>query len=361
MAGSARIGAWLGIVLAVVLAPAGSDGARAPADAMVFGIYPGGAAGTVGPRGKTRPEAPELRRKALLTLRQVDRPFVLHLYDEYRRPADAAALPAWLAAQIAQYTRDGFSIELVLRYRPDHPSGDVAGYVDFVRARVRQLAAIRGVTHLQIANEANVPASPNASDGAYTGVVDALVSGVIAAKAEARVRGRGDLRVGFNWADQVGARERRFFSTLRRRGGQTFSRSVDWVGVDAYPGTWGPKLPRGSLSTAVRKATVRTMRRLRRDLMPRAGVQRARIHFSESGYPTGPGRTAAMQKTVMASVIRTVSAYRQTYGVTDFRWFDLRDADSANPSFESQYGVMRDDYTPKPAYFTYRALLRRSR
>ena len=45
------------------------------------------------------------------------------------------------------------------------------------------------------------------------------------------------------------------------------------------------------------------------------------------------------------------------YGVTDLRWFDLRDADSTGSSFESQYGLMRDDYSPKPAFGVYRGLV----
>ena len=45
--------------------------------------------------------------------------------------------------------------------------------------------------------------------------------------------------------------------------------------------------------------------------------------------------------------------------VTGYRWFDLRDADSSNPSFESQYGLMRDDYAPKPAFDAYRELIAR--
>jgi hypothetical protein len=103
----------------------------------------------------------------------------------------------------------------------------------------------------------------------------------------------------------------------------------------------------------------RTMRRLRFELLPKAHLRAARIHFSESGYPTGPGRTAAMQATVMRSAIGTVTRYRARYGVTDLRWFDLRDANSADPSFESQYGLTRDDYSPKPAFFAFRTLIAR--
>ena len=108
----------------------------AAARPVTFGIYPGGAAGTVGPSGRLVPEDAARRRASLLQLRGAARPFVLHLYDDFTRAADAKALPAWLAQQIAAYTADGFQVELVLRYRPAAPGGDVAGFADFVRARV---------------------------------------------------------------------------------------------------------------------------------------------------------------------------------------------------------------------------------
>jgi len=56
-------------------------------------------------------------------------------------------------------------------------------------------------------------------------------------------------------------------------------------------------------------------------------------------------------------MIRAVDDFRGNYNVTDYRWFDLRDGDSANPSFQQQYGLMRDDYTPKPAFEAYRGLI----
>jgi hypothetical protein len=332
---------------------------RAATTPLVFGVYPGGAAGTVGPAGETRPEVPEARRQALRQLRGGARPFVLHLYDSYTRPSDAAAVPPWLATQIADHTADGFHIELVLAYRPADPSGDVAGFTDFVRARVRQLAPNRRVVNLQVTNEANVAGAPNAADGAYPGARDALVRGVIAAKDEARRRGRGGLRIGFNWAYQRGAAEAAFFSSLRATGGRAFADAVDWVGVDAYPGTWGPALKAGDPAAAVRSATIDAMRTLRRKHLPRAGLSKARLHFSESGYPTGSGRSEAMQRTVLRAAVRAVAAARRSYGVTDYRWFDLRDAHTADPSFESHYGLTRDDYSPKPAFFTYRDLIAR--
>jgi hypothetical protein len=330
----------------------------ADARPLVMGIYPGGGAGTVGPAGALRPEDPALRLAALRTLRGGARPFVLHLYDAYVRPADADAVPAELAAQIAEYTAEGFDVELVLTYRPERPGGDVGGFVRFVRARVRQLGPNPGLSHLQVTNEVNVRNAPGAADGAYRGARRALVRGVIAAHDEAARAGLARRpRVGFNWAYQRGRAETAFFAALGVRGGRRFARAVDWVGLDAYPGTWGPALAPGDPAAAVRAATFAALRTLRRDLLPLARLGRADLHVSESGYPTGPGRSEAMQETVLRAIVRAVADARERYGVTDFRWFDLRDAHSASASFESRYGLMRDDYAPKPAFEAYRQLI----
>ena len=121
----------------------------------------------------------------------------------------------------------------------------MAGFAGFVRARVRQTGA--NVGYLQVTNEANVTGAPDAADGAYRGARAALVRGVIAARDEARRRGLHDLRIGFNWAYQLGRSERAFFASLRRRGGKRFATAVDWVGLNSYPGTWGPALGAGDL------------------------------------------------------------------------------------------------------------------
>jgi hypothetical protein len=325
---------------------------------LAFGIYPGGAAGTVGPsRRRCRPEVASLRRNALQELRVVGRPFVVRLYDSYARAGDGDAVPESLAAQLAQYAADGFELEVALTYRPADPTGDLAGFIEFVRRRVHQLRRIANVRYLQVTNEANVRGAPDAADGAYPGATDALIRGVIAAGDEARRAGHAQMRIGFNWAFQLGCAESRFFSYLRATGGTAFADAIDWVGIDAYPGTWGPELTGGELANAVSSATIAAMRTLRNTLLPLAGLSTAAVHFSESGYPTGADRSEAQQQTVMRAAVETIQRVRDLYGVTDYRWFSLRDADSASPSFEDHYGITHDDYTPKPAYFVYRDLI----
>ena len=326
---------------------------------LVFGIYPGGAAGTVGPSGPVAPENPTLRMAALEQLRPDGKPFVLHLYASYTG-ADGWSAAQQVGQEIAQYGDAGFQTELVACYRPSDggSAADVDGFVEFVRDAVRALGPVPGFVSLQVTNEANQGGSPNTSDGYYAGAKDALIDGVIAAKGEARQAGFGQVKVGFNWAYATDGGERAFWRYLGHHGGRAFVDDLDWVGLDAYPGTWGPALAGRRLAAETTSFLDGALRALRVTYLPLAGIPHTvPLRVSETGYPTGPGRSDAMQVTVMKAAADAVYHARGTYNITGFRWFDLRDADSSSSSFESQYGLMRDDYTPKPAFGAYRSLV----
>jgi hypothetical protein len=326
---------------------------------LVFGIYPGGAAGTVGPSGPVAPENPSLRMAALEQLRPAGRPFVLHLYAGYTG-ADGWSAAQQVGQEIAQYGDAGFQTELVACYRPADGGSpaDVAGFVEFVRDAVRSLGPVPGFVSLQVTNEANQGGSANTSDGYFAGARDALIDGVIAAKDEIRKDGFGRVKVGFNWAYGTDGGEGAFWRYLASHGGRRFVDDLDWVGLDAYPGTWGPALGGRGLVDETTSFVDGALRALRNTYMPLAGIPHAvPLRVSETGYPTGPGRTDAMQVTVMKAAVDAVYRARGIYNITGLRWFDLRDADSSSSSFETQYGLMRDDYSPKPAFNAYRALV----
>ena len=84
---------------------------------LVFGIYPGGGAGTVGPSGPTKPEDPVRRLTALEQLRPPGRPFIARLYASYTGPGGWSA-DQQIGGEIDEYGRAGFQIEVVLCYRP---------------------------------------------------------------------------------------------------------------------------------------------------------------------------------------------------------------------------------------------------
>jgi hypothetical protein len=340
--------------------PAGAPDAASQSP-LRFGIYPGGPVGSVNPKAPPRPEDPAKRLATLHALAGAN-PFVVRLYSAWTGDASADDVGSWLDAEIAGYTTAGLQVELVVRYKPAHadPGASPAAFADYVRSIARRYGSDSNFVSLQVTNEANLPGAPDASDGAFAGAAEALVMGVIAAKNESRQDGYGQLRIGFSWGyDERPEASSSFWATLGRIGGRRFADAVDWVGLDSYPGTWVPQIPLSNLMPGLAAGAVKeSVRSLRDCLMPMAGLGNATaIHIAENGFPTGEGRSEETQARVLAAMVHSVDAIRATYGVTDYRWFDLRDSSSADPSIESQYGITHDDYSPKPAFATYRDLI----
>ena len=95
--------------------------------------------------------------------------------------------------------------------------------------------------------------------------------------------------------------------------------------------------------------------------LPMAGLRAAHAAADRgAGLPDRPRPPdEAAQARALDEFVRTAVAYRGTYGLTDLRWFGLRDNNAPGPNFQSFFGLLRDDYTPKPAFATYRGLIRR--
>jgi hypothetical protein len=324
------------------------------APALTFGVYPGGQAGQVfGPPADPKPDDQGKIDAALKALRGDRRPFVAHLYLSFTTGDGQEELVRRAQDQARHYAAAGVPAELVLAYRPAGRRGDadVRDFVAFTRAIVRRIGP--QLRAIQVMNEVNNGLSPDASDGAYPGARDALPQGILAAADEKRRAGLDALEIGMNWFYRLTPdHETAFWQELGQKGGPELARALDWVGLDAYPGTFFPP------GNRYREAMVNAMSALRECYMPLAGLPATTpIHVSENGYPTGPGRSYEEQAAAADQMIRAVSDFRGNYNVSDYRWFDLRDGDSSNPSFQQQYGLMRDDYTPKPAFATYRGLI----
>jgi hypothetical protein len=327
-----------------------------PGPPLRFGIAPGAVAGQVGLPASAKPENAAATSTALRQLAPRPVAFVLRL-NRFFWSGGEPEIERFLALA-RSYTAQGFEVELQLRYQPPAGhSGDIAGWLTFVREVVRRFAPDPGVVGAQVTNEVNFTASPDSSDGANSGARDALIQGVIAAKQEAHELGYDRFRVGFNWFYRTDpSSEQSFWSYLAQHGGSRFAAAVDWVGLDAYPGTFFPPLdtPGGE-----RDAIANALSSLRCYMASAALGERVPVYIEENGYPTGPGRSYAMQQQVLATMVNAVNDFRGTYNVSDYRWFNLRDADSSSPNFQQQFGLLRDDYSPKPAFAGYRDLVAR--
>ena len=331
--------------------------ARKPAPPLHMGITPAGEAGAIG----SAPLAPIDRRKtlqALARLRPSRAPFVLRLNRFFWSDGQKGVRRFLRMAR--GYTRHGYRVELQLRYHPTpKQEGDIKAWVGFVREVVRRFGPNPRIVGLQVTNEVNFyPIAPDASDSAYDRARDALIRGVEAAHRLARRLGFDQLKVGFNWAYRTDpSRESSFWTYLRDHGGKRFVRAVDWVGLDAYPGTVFPLLE-PPVGEGYRDGMVNAMSQLRECFMPIPGLGRkVPIHVEENGWPTGPGRPEDEQVTAMRQMVGAVSDFRGTYHVTDYRWFDLRDHNTSSENFQHHYGLLRDDYSRKPAFRVYRGLV----
>jgi hypothetical protein len=325
-----------------------------------FGITPGVQTGQLG-TGPQPPRTPEDPTQQLTALHRLvpdteRTPFVLRLHRFFWSDGEPGVQRFLTLAE--RYTNAGFLVELQLRYHPSpEQEGDIPAWTTFVRSVVRRFGSNPRVVGIQVTNEVNLPDSPDSSDGAYAGGEEALVQGVLAAKDEARARGFDQLRIGFNWAYRSTPQaDGAFWAYLRDHGGPAFVAALDWIGLDAYPGTF---FPPAEAPGRERDGMVNALSTLR-CFTKSAGIPDTKpIQIEENGFPTSPSpdRSEQRQVEVMRTLVGAVQDFRGTYGVSDYRWFNLRDGDSTSPNFQQRYGLMHDDYSEKPAFGVYRDLV----
>lgn len=329
-----------------------------PAAPLRFGITPQLAGHVGAEQGEAVPLDPRRTRKALTRLRPAKRELVLHLNRLFF--SDRRAGIRRFARRVDRYARAGFRSEIQVRYHPTPAQeGDMHAWTRFVKRAVRKLGRKRSVVAFTITNEANLPISPNTSDGAYRGVVRALVRGVVVADRQLRRMGRPRVPVGFSVMWRWLPADLQFWDRVDAAATPRFRRALDYVGVQAYPGlVWppGPLPPDGAGAELVDALTL-----LRSCFMPRAGLgRRYELWVSENGYATRPTvDTEQAQEASLDASVRWVHRYSRTLNVTDYRYFNLRDNSATGTDLFDQVGLLRDDYSPKPAFAAYRRLIRR--
>ena len=316
---------------------------------VTFGINPRATAGQVGAPAAALPEDASKQTAAVRDLAG-GKPFVARL-TRIMWPVTDPNQGAALDRDIAQYSRAGAGVELQLRYHPPAGSaGDPAGFAAWAASMVRTYSSNPSVVAVQVTNEVNASFSADSSDGSAPQALQALISGVEKASDEARADG-GRIKVGFNWFYRSDpTTEAQFWNGLAAQGGSRLASATDWVGLDAYPGTFFPPTESGDGSFYGGMVSAMTTLRC---MMQTPAMGATPIHVEEVGYPTDAGsRTPDIQVQALREMTKAAHDYAGALNVTDLRWFDLRDADSGSPSLQQHYGVMGSDYSRKPAYAT---------
>jgi hypothetical protein len=311
---------------------------------LIFGIFPG----MTGTEGASTASAamtydPDRTEEALARLQAPGRPFLIRSYAVYKGNSQVETRTPPDLRRYLQHA--GRALDHVLCYRSE--DGDIDDWTRFVRQAVRELGD-RPAT-LQITEEPNNPNPDTGGDGASPNVRQALVEGVLAAKDEARRRGL-PIDVGFCATPSFNPSDD-FWPDLAARGGPTFADAFDYVGLDFYPDVFRP-IPAGQLQTAVEGV----LTHFRTVNLAAGGIPAAvPIRVTENGWPTGPGRSPERQAEVLESTVRTIHRLRGTLNITHYEFFSLRDPGGEGTGFR-EFGLLREDYTPKPAFDVYRRL-----
>jgi hypothetical protein len=344
---------------AALTAPCSANYVHGPqraARTLRFGIDPE-LAGTAGEtQQSSRPVNEAKTMRALRALRPPGRQLVLRINRLFEAAGEAGIRR--FVRIVDRYTRAGFDTEIQVRYHPAAAQqGKIAVWKRYVRRVVDTFGPNRHVIAMTITNEVNVPFSPNTSDGGYPGAEQALIQGIIAAHREAQRRGFAQLRFGFTFAYRFDPKTDAAMFTALRSGGAAFRNAVGFVGVDYYPELY-PGL--GNV-TSLRATTVAMLATVRRCFMPLGGLGTSvPLWVTESGYDTTPGTvTPAQQRGALVQIVDAVRDAGKTYGVTDYRWFNLRDSISTATGFAQTTGLLTDDYARKPAFGAYRSLIGR--
>lgn len=308
---------------------------------MIFGIWPGVVSADLVEFQPLDcpPEDPRRAVHAIEQLQGEGHNFLVRCYRHFGRQSDGRVDDPATPHDPRAYLGQGRRADLVACYQSSSPDPD--GFAQFIRRAVRDVAEWGG-GNVQVGEEPNVPAP---LDGGSPGCLEAIAAGVDAALDE-RARLAAPVRIGVNSA---GLADPTFWRRLADALGERRLRELDYVGLDMFPDVFRP-IPEEQLESAVR-FLVSTFRRVTSEVGVPAQTP---IHITETGWPTDDERDEETQARVLVTVAEAVLDADANIGAYEF--FGLRDGLSSS-TWRSRFGMLRDDYTPKPAFYAVRDLI----
>ncbi len=312
---------------------------------LTFGIYAGSKTGE-GTQGPV--DDPVHINSALDQLQGSSHVFLVRGYAWY---VGTSMLTNLTPQNLEAYVSDRRKLDLVLCYRD--PQGDLKGWLESIRATIRRYGPYLAV--LQIAEEPNNPDAAFGGDGSFPHIHEAIIRGVLAAKEEAQRHGY-TVQIGFNATLSFDPNDT-FWPRIATLVTPSFLNALDYVGLDFFPDVFrrlAPDGERGDLRSSV-EAVLKHFREV--NLKTGNIPPSIPIHIGENGWPTGADRSYERQAITLETIVNAIYQHRIVFNVTHYEYHALRDADSTKTELFYQFGLMRDDYTPKPAFEVYRRLI----
>lgn len=326
-------------------------------DGLVFGIYPGSGVGIdpsfsegiLGSGIISGPaDNPECIKEALDRLQFKGHPFLVRGYLHYIGSGKRQNVTP---VSMTQYTSESKQRKLDLAVCYGTNENNMSNWTNFLRDIIHEYGS--SLAKLQVTEEPNNPNAVNGGDGGSRNVRRAIIEGIIAAKDEVR-KSEYQIQIGFNAVPSFNPADD-FWAEIASLSSSnpSFMEALDYVGLDFYPGVFRPLPPNMNLKDAVAGVLMhfRTVNLATGGIPPSVP-----IHITENGCPTSPTRSYELQATTIEEVIRTIYQKRTELNITHYEFHGLRDADSSKPDL--QFGLLRDDYSPKPAFETFHKIIK---
>jgi hypothetical protein len=304
---------------------------------LIFGIYPGRtSAKYVGPE-----EDPEQIKKALSQLCKNQGLFLVRGYLHY---IDNQNFENEVPENMMQYVTDKIKLDLTLCYRSQ--KGDMQDWKFFVTKIIRQYGT--ALAKIQITEEPNNPDSFTGGDGASPNIIEAIIEGILIAKATILELGLST-KVGFNAVVSFNPSDT-FWSLIAIKGDHTFIHALDYVGLDFFPDVFRPlPLKPDGTTLTIEEATYAVINHFININLIQANIPVSiPLHITENGWATNAKRSEEKQKEVLEKTLLTILNISEQMRITHYEYFALRDAD--NSSDDLQFGLLRDDYSMKPSF-----------
>lgn len=308
---------------------------------LIFGIYPGG----LDALQKGLPNNPDKINQALAILQGNKPLFIVRGYRGFDK------LDVEAPENMEQYCINGRKLDLTLCYRSEE--GDVDGWIVFIKKMIHLYGL--NLYKVQITEEPNNPDASTGGDGSSKNIHEAIIKGVCEARQEIANLGL-TVSVGFNVVISFNPNDD-FWKSIFEKATTQFINSLDFIGLDFFPDVFRPlpQKPDGTTAT-IEEAVNLVLNQFRKVNLVRGNIpDSVPIHITENGWATTPERSCERQMEVLISTLAVVNQLKEKLNITHYEYFGLRDAESANSGF--QFGLMKDDYTPKPAFDTYKKLI----
>lgn len=316
---------------------------------FTFGIYASSACAYLDgrPTGGPPDDASAII-KALDELQAAAADFLVRTYASYEYfPDDETyTLGDHQLRDSLRYLANGRKIDLVLSFQNENDP-ELIGWKNMIKKAIKDFGP--HIAKIQVTEEANASLAP--VDGHYEGAIEALVEGVVFAKKEVNDQ-KLNIAIGFNAAPDMDP-DQLFWKKIAELASDDFYRSLDYIGLDCFPDVFQP-----IDQSKMEESLYQLLKMFKLKNLKTAGIpDTIPLHITENGWPTNAKRSEKKQSEVLECVIRTIHRHRKEFNITHYEHFGLRDANSQEEDIMNRFGIMRDDYSPKPAFYSYKKLI----